>query len=67
GDCSVVTTIDGVNYCIVVLHQQSWLDQLNNLTVVQVSLLLSSTALIWYVAWGIRATLSLLGHTSSEE
>ncbi|WP_155251713.1 hypothetical protein [Acinetobacter nosocomialis] len=61
-DCTATTVINGVNYCVLVIHQQSWLDELNNLTVVQVGLLLSSTALIWYVAWGIRAALDLLGH-----
>ena len=66
-DCSVTTVISGVNYCIVVVHQQSWLDELNSLSAVQAVALLSSTALIWYVAWGIRTTLNLLGHTSVNE
>lgn len=66
-DCTATTVINGVNYCILVINQTSWLDQLNSLTVLQVSALLSATALIWYVAWGIRATLNILGHTSNEE
>lgn len=66
-DCSVVTVIEGINYCLVVLHQESWLDQLNSLEPTKVGALLSATALVWYVAWGIRANLNLLGHSSSEE
>lgn len=66
-DCSVVTVLEGANYCIVVLHQQSWLDELNSLSPLHAAALLSSTALIWYVAWGIRTTLNLLGHTSKNE
>lgn len=66
-DCSMTTVIQGVNYCVVVLHQQSWLDELNNLEPVKVGALLTATALVWYVASGIRTTLNLLGHTSNEE
>jgi hypothetical protein len=66
-DCSVVTVIEGINYCLVVLHQESWLDELNNLDPLKVGALLSATALSWYVASGIRTTLNLLGHTSNEE
>jgi len=65
-DCSVVV-IESVNYCLVVVKSESWLDQLNSLSVLQASALLSATALIWYVAWGIRTTLSLLGHSSKHE
>lgn len=66
-DCSMTTVIQGINYCVVVLHQQSWLDELNNLEPLKVSALLSATALTWYVASGIRTTLNLIGHTSKEE
>lgn len=61
-DCSVTTVIQGINYCIVVLHQQSWMDELNNLEPAKVAALLSATALIWYVASGIRTTLNLLNY-----
>lgn len=66
-DCSVTTVIEGVNYCIVVLHQQSWLDEINNLSPTQAAGLLTATTLIWYVAWGIRTTLNILGYSSKEE
>lgn len=66
-DCSATTVINGVNYCILVIHQESWLDQLNNLSFAQVSALLSSTVLIWYVASLIRIHLNLLGHSSKDE
>lgn len=60
-DCSVVTVIEGINYCLIVLHQKSWLEELNSLSALQVSGLLTATALTWYVASGIRTTLNLLG------
>ena len=66
-DCSVVTVIEGINYCLVVLHQESWLDELNKLEPLKVGALLTATALVWYVASGIRTTLNLLGHSSAEE
>ncbi len=66
-DCSMSTVIQGVNYCVVVLHQQSWLDELNNLEPAKVGALLTATALVWYVASGIRTTLNLLGHSPNEE
>ncbi|SSQ15477.1 Uncharacterised protein [Acinetobacter baumannii] len=65
-DCSVTTVIDGINYCIVVLHQQSWMDELNNLPPEKVAALISATALIWYVASAIRTNLKLLGSNDSE-
>lgn len=66
-DCSVTTVIQGINYCVVILHQQSWLDELNNLEPIKVGALISATVLTWYIASGIRTTLDLLGHTSSNE
>ncbi|EHU1539775.1 hypothetical protein ACX0AN_003726 [Acinetobacter baumannii] len=66
-DCSVVTQIEGVNYCIVVLHQTSWMDELNNLPPEQVIALLSATILIWYLASGLRTTLYVLGSSTKEE
>lgn len=45
-----------------VLYQQSWTEQLNSLSVVQVSGLLTTTALIWYVASAIRTHLNLLAY-----
>jgi len=66
-DCSMTTVIQGVSYCVVVLHQQSWLDELNNLEPAKVGALLTATALVWYVASGIRTTLNLLGHSPNEE
>ncbi|HCD60782.1 hypothetical protein ACWPO0_11635 [Acinetobacter nosocomialis] len=65
-DCSVTTVIDGINYCIVVLHQQSWMDELNNLPPEKVAALISATALIWYVASAIRTNLKLLGSNDME-
>ncbi|MCL5768536.1 hypothetical protein [Acinetobacter sp. ANC5681] len=65
-DCSVTTVIDGVNYCIVLLNQNSWADQLNNLPPEKVAALLSATALIWYVAGAIRTHLRLLGSDDKE-
>ena len=66
-DCSVTTVIQGINYCVVVIHQTSWLDQLNSLEPLHVSALLTATALTWYVASGIRTSLNLLGHSPNEE
>lgn len=66
-DCTATTVINGVNYCILVIHQNSWADELNNLSVAQVSTLLGSTILIWYVASLIRINLNLLGHSSKED
>lgn len=66
-DCSVVTVIEGVNYCLVVMHQQSWMDELNALAPEKVMALLSATALIWYVASAVRTQLDLLAHDNSKE
>lgn len=67
-DCSVVTVLEGAGTTpLLSLHPQSWLDELNALSPLHAAALLSSTALIWYVAWGIRTTLNLLGHTSKNE
>jgi len=66
-DCSMTTVIQGISYCVVVLHQQSWLDELNNLEPLKVGALLSSTALTWYVASAIRTQINLLGYTSKED
>lgn len=65
-DCSVTTVIDGVNYCIVLVHQQSWMDELNSLTVPQAGALITSVVLIWYVASAIRTMLDLLAHDEKE-
>lgn len=65
-DCSVVV-IEAVNYCLVVIHKESWLDELNSLSMLQAAALVGSTALTWYVAWGIRTTLKLLGHSPDNE
>jgi hypothetical protein len=61
-DCTSTTVINGANYCILLIHQTSWMDELNSLSISQVSGLLGFTALIWYVAWAIRAHINLLGH-----
>ncbi|WP_288378176.1 hypothetical protein [uncultured Acinetobacter sp.] len=66
-DCSVTTVIQGVNYCIVVLHQQSWMDELNNLPKTQVIALLSATILIWWLASGMRTILHTLGSSTNED
>lgn len=65
-DCSVVTVLNGANYCLVIVHQTSWMDELNALPPSQVAALLSSVALIWYVASAIRTQLSLLAHTEEK-
>ncbi|KAA8730793.1 hypothetical protein F4V57_14675 [Acinetobacter qingfengensis] len=60
--CETIELINSVQTCTsYVIYHESWTEQLNNLSVVQVSALLSATALIWYVAWGIRTHLKLLG------
>lgn len=66
-DCSVVTVIEGINYCLIVLHEKSWLEELNALSPLQISALLTATALTWYVASGIRTVLNVIGHTSKDE
>lgn len=65
-DCSATTIINGVNYCILVIHQQSWMDELNSLPPEKVMALITSTALIWYVASAIRTQLDLLAHDEKE-
>ena len=66
-DCSVITVIDGVNYCLVLVHQQSWLDEINKMTFAQMSGLLSFACLCWYVASSIRTMLHILGADTSKE
>lgn len=61
-DCTVTTVIQGINYCVVIVQSESWLDELNKLTPLQVGALLSATALIWFVASGIRQQLDILAH-----
>lgn len=65
-DCTATTIINGVNYCILVIHQQSWMDELNSLPPEKVMALITSTALIWYVASAIRTHLDLLAHDEKE-
>ena len=65
-DYSVTSVINGINYCIVVLHQESWTDQLNSLPPEKVFALISATALIWYVASAIRTHLDLLAYDEKE-
>ncbi len=66
-DCSVTTVIEGISYCIVVLHQQSWMDELNNMDKTKVVALLSATFLIWYVATGLRTVIQTLGSDTNED
>lgn len=66
-DCSVITVIEGVNYCLVVIREQSWLDEINKMSYVQLSALLSFAALVWYVASSIRTMLHILGADTSKE
>lgn len=57
--------IDNIPYQLCLSHaiyEPSFTQQLNNLTAVQVSVLLSTTALIWYVASAIRTYLDLLAY-----
>ncbi|WP_404231390.1 hypothetical protein [Acinetobacter venetianus] len=63
----MTTVIDGINYCIVVLHQQSWMDELNSLPPEKVMALITSTALIWYVASAVRIQLQVLAHDETKE
>ncbi|RKG29060.1 hypothetical protein [Acinetobacter tianfuensis] len=67
GDCSVITVIEGVNYCLVVIREQSWLDEINKMSFAQLSALLSFAALVWYVASSIRTMLHVLGADNSKE
>lgn len=61
--CEALETINNVQTCVSwVIYQPSWTEQLNQLSVPQVSALLSATALIWYVASCIRTYLQLLAH-----
>ena len=61
--CESLETINNVQTCVSwVIYQPSWTEQLNQLSVSQVSALLSATALIWYVASCIRTYLQLLAH-----
>ena len=66
-DCTATTVINGVNYCILVIHQTSWMDELNSLPVEKVIALLSTTILIWYVAWGTRPIIHVLGSSTKED
>lgn len=65
-DCSVITVIEGVNYCLVVIREQSWLDEINKMSVAELSALLSFAALVWYVASSIRTMLHVLGADTKE-
>ncbi|MBF7686584.1 hypothetical protein I2F17_12225 [Acinetobacter sp. B10A] len=61
--CETLQIVNDVQTCVAwVIYKESWTDQLNNLSVAQVSALLSATALIWYVASAIRTYLNLLAH-----
>ena len=60
-DCSVTSVINGVNYCIVLIQQKSFLDELNALKPDQVAVLLTATAIVWYVAGVFRSAISILG------
>lgn len=66
-DCSVITVIEGVNYCLVIIHEQSWLDEINKMTFAQMSGLLGFASLCWYVASSIRTMLHILGADTSKE
>lgn len=65
-DCSVITVIESVNYCLVVIREQSWLDEINKMSYVQLSALLSFACLVWYVASSIRTMLHILGSDNKE-
>lgn len=57
--------IDHIPYQLCLSHaiyEPSFTEQLNNLTAVQTSALIATTALIWYVASAIRAYLDLLAY-----
>lgn len=60
-DCSVTTVIEGVNFCLVVIREQSWMDEINSLEWVELSGLLAFTTLCFYVASSIRTMLHVLG------
>ncbi|WP_262473436.1 hypothetical protein [Acinetobacter courvalinii] len=43
------------------------MDELNNLPAVKVIALLSTTILIWYVAWSTRPVIHTLGSSTRED
>lgn len=59
-ECSVTSVINGVNYCIVLIHEKSFLDELNHLPPEKVAILLTSTACLWYVAGVMKEALGIL-------
>jgi hypothetical protein len=66
-DCTATTVINGVNYCILVIHQTSWMDELNSIEPLKVIALLTTTILIWYTAFGVRTVVHTLGSSTKED